>query len=88
VEAEVELLLQTIVVAAAVVASTLYAAWRLTPAKTRYRMLSSLNADTASVVGRWLAGLKKKVADEVSHGCNACSQSSNPVKKHAPRQAQ
>jgi hypothetical protein len=76
VEAEVETLLQTIIVAVMVLGSAVFAAWRLTPAKTRYRMLSSLSFGTESSMGRWVGGLKKKAADELSHGCGACSSSS------------
>jgi len=72
----VELILQTVLVAVAVLASTVFAAWRLTPAKTRYRVLSGLKADAGSVIGRWVMGLKKKAADELSHGCGGCSGSS------------
>lgn len=68
-----ELVLQTLVVAIVVAASSLYAAWRLTPARTRYRLLSTLNPDTRSPIGRWLAGLKNKAAAELTHGCGACA---------------
>jgi len=69
----VELVLQTVVVAIVVAASSLYAAWRLTPARTRYRLLSTLNPDARTSTGRWLAGQKNKAAAELTHGCGACA---------------
>lgn len=77
--------LQIVVVAVAVLASTLFATWRLTPAKTRYRVLASLNPSSDTAMGRWLVRLKNKAGAELSHGCGRCSASSTHTKKHAAR---
>ncbi len=77
-----ELVIQTLVVAAVVLTSTVIAAWRLMPARTRLRLLDGANPHASNAAGRWLLRLRKKVVDELAHGCNACSQSSDKVKKH------
>jgi hypothetical protein len=79
VEVDVELIFQTLLVAALVLVSTVFAAWRLTPARTRYRILSSLKPNAGSALGRWVIGLKNKAGNELSHGCGACAGS--PTKK-------
>ena len=78
-----ELAVQTLIVAAVVLVSTLFAAWRLMPARTRLRLLESVNPRPTNAVGRRLLRLRKKVVDELAHGCNACSQPADKVKKHA-----
>jgi len=79
----VELAIQTLIVAAVVLASTVFAAWRLMPARTRLRLLDGVNPRPTRGIGRWLLRLRKKVVDELAHGCNACSQASDHVQKHA-----
>jgi hypothetical protein len=80
----VELLLQTLVVAAVVTASAVFAAWRLMPGRTKLRVLDAIETNTSGVIGRRLARLRQGVVDELAHGCSACSKSSDHVKKHAP----
>ena len=79
-----ELMVQTLVVAVLVIASAVFAAWRLAPARTRLRLLDSLKPDTSHATGRWLARLRRGVAEELAHGCSACSKPSDHVQKHAP----
>ena len=80
-----ELVVQTLVVSALVLASAVYAAWRLMPARSRLRLLEGAKPRPTHVAGRWLLRLRKGVVDELAHGCNACSQPSDKVKKHAAR---
>jgi hypothetical protein len=74
-----EMALQAIAVGVLVIASALFAAWRLAPLRLKLRMLDSMRPDTAHVWGRWIARLRKGVAEELTHGCGACSQSSKTV---------
>ena len=78
-----ELVVQTLVVAVLVLASAVYAAWRLMPARTRLRLLEGARPKQTNVAGRWLLRLRKNVVEELAHGCNACSQSTDKAKKHA-----
>jgi hypothetical protein len=81
-EADLDLLLQTFVVAVLVIASTVYAAWRLAPARTKLRALDALKPTTTNALGRWLTRLRKGVAEELAHGCSACAKAPDHVKKH------
>jgi hypothetical protein len=85
VEADVEWVLQTLIVAVLVLASSAYAAWRLMPARTRLRLLDGANPRATNAAGRWLLRLRKTVLGELAHGCNACSQPTDKVKKHVAR---
>jgi hypothetical protein len=71
-----EMALQMIVVGVLVIASALFAGWRLAPLRLKLRMLHSMHPDTAHAWGRWIARLRKGVAEELMHGCGACSHSS------------
>jgi hypothetical protein len=75
-------LAQSVIVAILVLTSAVFAAWRLAPARTKLRLLNALSPTSTNPIGRWLLRLRKRVTDELTHGCNACS-SSNSVKKHA-----
>jgi hypothetical protein len=81
-EVEVELMLQTLLVAALVLASSVFAAWRLMPARTKLRVLDSLKPANTNALGRWLSRLRAGVVNELAHGCGSCSQSPGHVKKH------
>jgi hypothetical protein len=76
-----EMAFQALVVAFLVLGSTAFAAWRLIPARLKLRLLDSMKPDTAHAWGRWVAGLRKGVAEQLAHGCSACS--SSHVQKHA-----
>lgn len=74
--------LQSSIVALLVMGSAVFVIWRLSPARLKLRMLDTLRPDTANVWGRWIARLRKGVAEELMHGCNACSRASTHVQKH------
>lgn len=65
--------LQAVIVTVLVAASILFASWRLTPARLKLRLLDNLRPDTAHLWGRWVARLRKGVAEELMHGCGACA---------------
>jgi hypothetical protein len=65
---------QNFIVAVIVLASAVFAAWRLSPARLKLRLLDRMKPDTAHVWGRWVARLRKGVAEELMHGCGACAR--------------
>lgn len=79
-----EFVLQTFVVGALVIASALFATWRLTPARVKLRLLDRTRPDTAHLWGRCVAHLRKGVAEELMHGCSACAPTSH-IQKHKIR---
>lgn len=66
--------MQNFIVAVIVLASAVFAAWRLSPARLKLRLLDRMKPDTAHVWGRWVARLRKGVAEELMHGCGACAR--------------
>jgi hypothetical protein len=74
-----EPLIQTLVVTVLVIASTIFASWRLMPARTKLRVLDSLKPTTGNAAGRWLLRLRSGVLAELTHGCGTCSSASNHV---------
>ena len=80
-----ELLLQTLIVAALVAGSAVFAAWKLMPARTKLRALDAMGPSTSTATGRWLSRLRSGVLEELTHGCGSCSKNSEHVKKHAPK---
>jgi hypothetical protein len=84
VEADVEPILQALIVTLIVVASAVFAAWRLMPARTRLRVLDGINPSDGNAVGRWLLRLRKGVHTELTQGaCGSCSHAADHVQKHA-----
>jgi len=82
VEADVEPIVQALIVAVIVVASAVYAAWRLMPVRTRLRVLDAIKPSDGNAAGRWLLRLRKGVvADLTSGGCASCSQAANHIEK-------
>ena len=77
-----EFALQTALVALIVLGSAVFAAWRLSPARLKLRLLDSMKPDTAHLWGRWVARLRKAVAEELMHGCSACARAPDHVQKH------
>jgi hypothetical protein len=73
--------LQTSIVAVIVLASAIFAAWRLSPARLKLRVLDRMKPDTAHFWGRWVARRRRKVAEELMHGCSACSRGPEHVKR-------
>jgi hypothetical protein len=83
VEADVEPIVQALIVAIIVVVSALFATWRLMPARTKLRVLDGAKPSESTILGRWLLRLRKGVLAELAHGCGSCSQASNHIQKHA-----
>jgi hypothetical protein len=81
-EADVELVLQAFAVGVLVAGSIVFASWRLAPARLKLRLLDRLEPDTAHFWGRWIAHLRKGVAEELTHGCGACARAPTHVQKH------
>jgi len=77
--------LQSFIVALIVLASAIVAAWRLSPARLKLRLLDRMKPDTAHLWGRWVARLRKGVAEELMHGCSACARGPSHVQKHTSR---
>lgn len=77
-----QFVLQALVVAVLVLGSAAFAAWRLSSARLKLRLLDTLKPDTAHAWGRWLAHLRRGVAQELMHGCSACASSPTHVQKH------
>jgi hypothetical protein len=78
----VESVLQGVAVALLVTASIVFAAWRLSPARLKLRLLDRLKPDTASVWGRSVAHLRKGVAAQLMHGCSACASTPTHIQNH------
>jgi Family of unknown function (DUF6587) len=78
----VESVLQSLVVIVLVAASAAFAAWRLSPARLKLRLLDRMKPDTANLWGRSLARLRSGVAAELMHGCSACASTPPPMPKH------
>jgi hypothetical protein len=73
--------LQTLIVAVIVLVSAVFAAWRLAPARVKLRLLDRIKPDTAHFWGRWVARLRRGVAEELMHGCGACARGPEHVKR-------
>jgi Family of unknown function (DUF6587) len=74
--------LQAFVVAALVIGSAAYATWRLLPARLKLRLLDGLAPDTRHLWGRWVARLRRGVADQLMHGCTSCAHGSADLRKN------
>lgn len=79
-----EPIVQALIVAIIVVASAVYAAWRLMPARTRLRALDAIKPSDGNAIGRRLLRLRNGVLAELtSGGCASCSHNADHVQKHA-----
>jgi hypothetical protein len=78
----VQSVLQTLAVVALVTTSAAFAAWRLSPARLKLRLLDRMKPDTARLWGRSVARLRRGVAAELMHGCSACSSTPSHIQKH------
>lgn len=76
-----ESLLQGFAVGLIVLSCAVFAAWRLTPAGAKLKMLNAVHADASHFWGRWVARLRKSVREELTHGCGGCSQSKSHLRK-------
>jgi len=77
-----ELIAQTLIVAAVVAASAVFAAWRLMPVKTKLRLLTAMNPTSSNALGRRLIRMRQGLVTQMAHGCSACSASPTHLKKH------
>jgi hypothetical protein len=69
----VEQIAQTLIVAVVVVVSTVFAAWRLMPVRTKLKLLNALDPQPTNALGRRLITLRQGVITQLAHGCSACS---------------
>jgi len=69
----VSLLLQGVVVAAAVTACLIYSAWRLASLKARMRVIDSLATLPAALTAPWLARLRQRTLAQLAGGCAGCA---------------
>jgi heme A synthase len=77
-----EPIVQALIVAIIVIASAVFAAWRLMSARTRLRVLDAMKPTDGNALGRWLLHLSQGVLAELtSGGCASCSQAANHVQK-------
>jgi hypothetical protein len=83
VEADVTPIVQGLIVAIVVIASALFAAWRLMPARTKLRVLDRVQF--GGPIGDWLLRRRERVLNELTHGCSACSHASSHGKPVAPK---
>ncbi len=76
--------LQNIIVAAIVLASMLYSAWRLTSVRFHLRVIDALGhsfGDRSAHPDGWLARLRNRELSKLGGSCGACS-SQTKVKVH------
>lgn len=66
--------LQAFLVTVLVAASTVFVAWRLAPARLKLKLLDHFAPDTKHIWGRGIARLRRRVAEELMHGCGACAR--------------
>ncbi len=72
---------QEVVVAVLVLASVLYASWRLMPMRRRLWILERLLPQTA---GGWRSRMRQAAAADAVRGCAGCSEASAPGGHTAP----
>lgn len=67
------LMLQSVVVSAAVAACLLYSAWRLASLKLRLRCLDALEHLPRALKGSWVAKLRQRTFAQLAGGCAGCA---------------
>ena len=77
------LTLQSILVGVIVLASVLYAAWRLMTPRVRLRLVQRLAVIAPGYTARWLARLQSADAAGAATGCASCSAAE--AKRHVAR---
>ena len=77
--------LQILVVIVLVTVSAVFAAWRLSPARLKLRLLDRMKPDTAKLWGRSVARLRNNVAAELMHGSGSCASTPAHLQKHKTR---
>jgi len=71
-------LLQSLLVAVAVVACTLYSVWRLLSRHARLRVLEALGVLPRFLTAPWLAALRSRTLAQLTGGCAGCAGGSSP----------
>ncbi|HLJ39176.1 MAG TPA: DUF6587 family protein [Steroidobacteraceae bacterium] len=72
------LLLQSLLVAVAVIACTVYSVWRLLSLSARLRALEALSVLPRFLTAPWLAALKSRTLAKLATGCAGCGGGSSP----------
>ena len=72
------LLLQSLLVAVAVIACTLYSVWRVLSLSARLRTLEALGVLPRFLTTPWLAALKSRTLAQLTTGCAGCGAGSSP----------
>ncbi|HYM42782.1 MAG TPA: hypothetical protein VET46_08460 [Steroidobacteraceae bacterium] len=72
------LLLQSLLVAAAVAACTFYSVWRLLSLNARLRTIEALGVLPAFLTAPWLAALRTRTLARLATGCAGCAAGSSP----------
>lgn len=65
-------LLEVVVVAVIVAAAALFSIWRLLPVRQRLRLVDRLAPRAVNGTG-WLGRVRRKLQEELTHGCGACA---------------
>jgi hypothetical protein len=74
---------QSILAGALVLASALYATWRLMRPRTRLSLVRGCARFAPQLGGRWLAQLAARAAPDAASGCESCS--AGAAKRHLTR---
>jgi hypothetical protein len=72
---------QSVIAAMLVLASAVYAAWRLMTPRSRLRIARHLAQVAPRLAGRWQARLQSAAASGAASGCQSCS--AGTAKRHA-----
>lgn len=75
-------MMQWIIVAGLVIASAIYAAWSLLPARSRLKLLDAIAGNAAP--SSWLSKLRSKTVAELAGGCGSCGSNADAVHRAAP----
>jgi hypothetical protein len=77
--------LEMLIVAAAVLVSIVYSAWRLTSTQIHLRVIDLLERLTGNRSG-WLGRLRSKETQQLASGCAACSPNTK-ISTHGPNRS-
>jgi hypothetical protein len=79
------LLLQSVLVGAAVAACVLYSVWRLASLRLRLRVIDALGSLPPLLTTPWLAALRRRTLEQLSGGCAGCAAGGAPTRDAAAR---
>ncbi|HTW38188.1 MAG TPA: hypothetical protein VMD49_06435 [Steroidobacteraceae bacterium] len=77
------ILVQSLIAGLLVLASALYATWRLMTPRTRIWVIERLAAIAPGMTGRWLTRLRGATSSGAAGGCESCS--AGAAKRHIAR---